>query len=365
MHADDLLPGDTPLRLIDQDGGSHPDDHQLLPPTEPCWTATAASCWRAGSTTRPARWSGRAGSRCTPRRTARRRARSPRRWCCAPRTGSSRPTGTRVAVVDTRRRPGRGADAAARRLALRLRPARAPRRAAVHAAGDPVPHAVGLAHAARLRGEDTVALALLGDGAHQRGRLPRGAELRGRLAGAGGLPGAEQRVRDLGAARQADRARPRSPTRPSATACRAVWSTATTSPRCYATCSARRSTRARARRRPDARSRPSPTAWRRTPTPTTRPATATEDEVTPGSPATRSRRLRDLAARAAAPSTTTRRPSSPPSAERIAAALRERHERRAGGDPDELFAHVYAEHRRRSCASRRRCCGRAGRRRPR
>ncbi|MEN0083259.1 MAG: pyruvate dehydrogenase (acetyl-transferring) E1 component subunit alpha [Leifsonia sp.] len=31
MHADDLLPGDTPLRLIDQDGASHPDDRHRMP----------------------------------------------------------------------------------------------------------------------------------------------------------------------------------------------------------------------------------------------------------------------------------------------------------------------------------------------
>ena len=40
-----------------------------------------------------------------------------------------------MAMVARGRRPGRGADAAARRLALRLRPVPAPRRAAVHAAG--------------------------------------------------------------------------------------------------------------------------------------------------------------------------------------------------------------------------------------
>ena len=69
-----------------------------------------------------------------------------------------------------RGRPGRGADDAARRLALRLRPDRPPRRAAGHPAGDPA--------AARRRasgtppgceGEDTVVMALCGDGATSEG----------------------------------------------------------------------------------------------------------------------------------------------------------------------------------------------------
>ena len=100
----------------------------------------------------------------------------------------------------------------------------------MHAAGHPGP--------ARRRprprrqaaqGEDTVALALRRRRRDQRGRLPRGAELRRRLPRAGGLLRAEQPVRDLRAAGPADRGARRWPTRASATACRASRSTATTS----------------------------------------------------------------------------------------------------------------------------------------
>ena len=57
---------------------------------------------------------------------------------CGTRTGCSRPTATRWRVAPGAR-PRRGAHAAARRLALRLRPVPVPRRAAVHAAGDQHP----------------------------------------------------------------------------------------------------------------------------------------------------------------------------------------------------------------------------------
>ena len=66
-----------------------------------------------------------------------------------------------------RHRPGRGADPAARRLALRLRPAQhRSRRSAPR--WPPALHAVGLAHA-RGSGRDTVALAFVGDGATSEG----------------------------------------------------------------------------------------------------------------------------------------------------------------------------------------------------
>ena len=74
-----------------------------------------------------------------------------------------------VAVMARGVRPGGGHDAAARRLAQRLRPARAQRRHPVHAAATQLLHAVGVAHAAKLRGEDTVVLALCGDGATSEG----------------------------------------------------------------------------------------------------------------------------------------------------------------------------------------------------
>ena len=68
-----------------------------------------------------------------------------------------------------------------------------------------LPHAVGLAHAARLKRRRRGRPGHGRRRRHQRGRLPRGAELRRRLAGPGRLPRAEQRLRHLRTARQADR----------------------------------------------------------------------------------------------------------------------------------------------------------------
>ena len=65
-------------------------------------------------------------------------------------------------------------------------------------------HAVGFAHAARLKGEDTAALVFVGDGATSEGDTHEALNFAGGLAGARGVPGAEQRVRDQRAARQAD-----------------------------------------------------------------------------------------------------------------------------------------------------------------
>ena len=111
-----------------------------------------------------------------------------------------------LAAGRPRHRPGRGADPAARRLALRLRPDRAPRTAPqCTPLATQLLHAVGLAHAEPRKGADTVALAFVGDGAHQRGRLPRGAQLRRRVQGAGRLLRPEQRVRDQRPAGPADR----------------------------------------------------------------------------------------------------------------------------------------------------------------
>ena len=66
-------------------------------------------------------------------------------------------------------------------------------------------HAVGLAYAATLKNEDQVALALLGDGATSEGDTHEALNFAARLEGAGGVPGAEQRLRDQRAAGQADR----------------------------------------------------------------------------------------------------------------------------------------------------------------
>ncbi len=121
---------------------------------------------------------------------------------------------------------------------------------------------------------------------HQRGRLPRGAELRRRVQGAGRLPDPEQPVRDLRAAVHPDRGagaglqggRVRHPQR-----------------------AGRRQRPGRRARRPAATpssapapakvrssSRRTPTGSRRTPTPTTRAATATSPRSSPGCGATRS-----------------------------------------------------------------------------
>ena len=185
-----------------------------------------------------------------------------------------------------RPRPRPGADPAARRLAHRLRPARAPRRPAVHPARHPAaarrgPRARrppqgrrrgGARHGRRRR--------------HQRGRLPRGAELRGRLAGAGGLPRPEQRLRDLRAARQADR---RPVPRPQGGRLRHAGPAGRRQRRGGRARGARpRPCAARARAAARPWSRPSPTASRPTPTPTTPPATAATPRSRPGARTTRS-----------------------------------------------------------------------------
>ena len=66
-------------------------------------------------------------------------------------------------------------------------------------------HAVGLAHAARLKGEDTAVLVLLGDGATSEGDAHEAFNFAVGVEGAGGVPRAEQRLRDQRAAGQADR----------------------------------------------------------------------------------------------------------------------------------------------------------------
>ena len=135
MIAAGLLPSAAPLQLIDQDGqpGGNPGGLTLPAPTS-CASCTAAWCSGAVSTPRPPRSPGRAASRSTRPRAARTPARSARRWRCATRTGCSPPTATR-SRPHPRRARRRGPHPAARRLALRLRPLRAPGRAAVHPAG--------------------------------------------------------------------------------------------------------------------------------------------------------------------------------------------------------------------------------------
>ena len=142
-----------------------------------------------------------------------------------------------IALLTRGIEPGRHPAVVPRRLAQRVRPARAPHGLAGDAARD--------AGAARRRPRARRPAAPGSDRhhdvprrrRHERGRRARGVQLRGGVADADRLPRAEQPVRDQRAALPPDAGRPRSPTRRSATACPASTSTATTS---------RRSTRSRA-----------------------------------------------------------------------------------------------------------------------
>ena len=67
-----------------------------------------------------------------------------------------------------------------------------------------------------------MALVLLGDGATSEGDTHEALNFAGGVAGAGGVPGAEQRLRDQRAAGQADRRAGAGRTRASATACPAL-----------------------------------------------------------------------------------------------------------------------------------------------
>ena len=210
-------------------------------------------------------------------------------------------------------------------------------------------HAVGVAHAATpaRRGHRR-------DGdvrrrRHQRGRLPRGAQLRRGVPRARRVLRAEQRVRDLRAARAPDASRRRWRTRASATACRASGSTATTSPRC-SRCSARRSPA------------PAPAAGPQLVEAHTyrMQAHTNADDATRYRARRRGRGLgrpRSAASgceaylrreRPARP--TSARPSSPRQAEAVAAdAARRPHDSDVEPRPDDLFAHVYADAAPRSC----------------
>ena len=113
-----------------------------------------------------------------------------------------------------RHRPGRGADAAARRLALRLRPVRPRVAPAVHAAGHPAAaRRRRRARAPGCKGEARSSHGLRRRRRHQRGRLPRGAQLRRGVQGAGRVLRPEQRVRDLACRSRGRPRRRRWPTR--------------------------------------------------------------------------------------------------------------------------------------------------------
>ena len=143
-----------------------------------------------------------------------------------------------------RRRPRRGADAPPRRLALRLRPRQAQGRHPVHPAGHPA--------AARRRRRPRRQAARRGHRGpghvrrrrHQRGRLPRGAELRRRLPPARWSSSCRTTSTPSPSRWPSRPSRRRSRTRASATACPASASTATTSSRC-SPCSAAPSSCAR------------------------------------------------------------------------------------------------------------------------
>ena len=169
MHADDLLPGDTPLRLIDQDGGSHPDDRHPFPSTDTLLDGyrrlvlarrlndQADALVRQG---RLAVYPSSHGQEACEVAAA--MVLEDRDWLFP----TYRDT---VAVIE------RGVDPFEAFVLLRGDWHSGYDPTVHHVAPQSTPlatqllHAVGFAHAARLRGEDTVVLALCGDGATSEG----------------------------------------------------------------------------------------------------------------------------------------------------------------------------------------------------
>ena len=128
------------------------------------------------------------------------------------RTGCSPPTATRWPIVT------RGVPAVEALTLLRgdwhcgYDPLRAPGRAAVHPAGHPTPCTPSASRTRPgSRARTPSRSSCVGDGATSEGDIHEALNFAGGLAGARGLPRAEQRVRDLRAAGQADR---RAPARP-------------------------------------------------------------------------------------------------------------------------------------------------------
>ena len=123
---------------------------------------------------------------------------------CDPATGCSRPTATpwRSSPAASTRSRCSPCCAATGTAATTRRPPHAPRSAP---RWPPSLHAAGLAYGEAPQGRGHRGAGVRRRRRHQRGRLPRGAELRRRVQGAGRVPGAEQRVRDQRAAGQADR----------------------------------------------------------------------------------------------------------------------------------------------------------------
>ncbi len=199
-----LLPDDAPLALVDADGRAMPGDLDM--PADGILLGAVSQDGAGPALRHPGDRPDQAGAAggvpvgARPGGGGDRRGPGPARAGLAvshlPRLGGGGLPG---------RRSGRGADAAARRLALRLRPVLPPRRAAVHAARDQCParRGGGTRGPAQARGHGRPGHARRrGD---QRRGHPRRAQLRGGVEGPGRVLRAEQRLRDQRPAGQADR----------------------------------------------------------------------------------------------------------------------------------------------------------------
>ena len=169
MHADDLLPGDTPLRLIDEHGAEHADDHYGLP---------SAERLREGYRHLVI------GRRLNDQADALVRQ---GRLAVYPSSHGQEAAEVAAAMVlgeqdwlfptyrDTVAVVTRGVDPFEAFLLLRgdWHSGYDPKQYKVATQSTPLAtqllHAVGFAHAARLRGEDTVVVAMCGDGATSEG----------------------------------------------------------------------------------------------------------------------------------------------------------------------------------------------------
>jgi len=169
MHSDDLLPGDTPLRLIDEEGSGHPHEHHPFPTADRLvdgyrrlvlgrrLNEQADALVRQGKlAVYPSSYGQEAAE------VAAALVLGERDWLF--------PTYRDTVAVITR-----GVDPFEALLMLRgdWHSGYDPREHNVAPQATPLAtqllHAVGFAHAARLRGEDTVVLAMCGDGATSEG----------------------------------------------------------------------------------------------------------------------------------------------------------------------------------------------------
>ncbi|GAA2067522.1 pyruvate dehydrogenase (acetyl-transferring) E1 component subunit alpha [Leifsonia soli] len=169
MHADDLLPGDTPLRLIDQDGASHPDDRHRMPAAD-----TLLEGYRRLVLAR--RLNDQADALVRQGRLAVYPSSHGQEAC---EIAAAMVLGEQDWLFPTYRDTvaviARGVDPFEAFVLLRgdWHSGYDPNRHRVAPQATPLAtqllHAVGFAHAARLRGEDTVVLAMCGDGATSEG----------------------------------------------------------------------------------------------------------------------------------------------------------------------------------------------------